>query len=314
MIRLILTRLISSVGIFIALSVLIFLLMHLVPGSVAVIMLDDAATPENIAKLEAELGLDDPLPTQYMRWIVNVSKGDFGTSLFNNRPVRDHIIEKLPVTIWLLIGALAVSVVFGLSVGVLASLRPGSLLDRGAVILVTLGISVPNFWLAVLLSMLFAVNLGWLPVFGYTPIADDPVKWFKCMLMPWFSLGIVSSTLIARQMRGAMIEVLNTDHIRATRASGVPELWVVISSGIKNAMIPVITVIGFQVPVIIGGSFIVELVFATPGLGSVTIQSVLDQDLPVVQAVLMIMATFVILTNLIVDISYGWLNPKVRAL
>ena len=314
MIRLILTRLISSVGIFIALSVLIFLLMHLVPGSVAVIMLEDAATPENIAKLEAELGLDDPLPTQYMRWIVNVSKGDFGTSLFNNRPVRDHIIEKLPVTIWLLIGALAVSVVFGLSVGVLASLRPGSLLDRGAVILVTLGISVPNFWLAVLLSMLFAVNLGWLPVFGYTPIADYPVKWFKCLLMPWFSLVIVSITLIARQMRGAMIEVLNTDHIRATRASGVPEHWVVISSGIKNAMIPVITVIGFQVPVIIGGSFIVELVFATPGLGSVTIQSVLDQDLPVVQAVLMIMATFVILTNLIVDISYGWLNPKVRAL
>jgi peptide/nickel transport system permease protein len=314
MIRLILTRLISSVGIFIALSVLIFLLLYLVPGSVAVIMLDDAATPENIAKLEAELGLDDPLPTQYTRWMVNVSKGDFGTSFLTNRPVKESIIEKLPVTIWLLIGALVIAVVFGLSIGILASLKPGSLLDRGAVILVTLGISIPNFWLAVLLSMLFAVKLGWLPVFGYTPITEDPVKWFKCMLMPWFSLGIVSSTLIARQMRGAMIEVLNTDFVRAARASGVPEHWVVISNGIKNAMIPVITVIGFQIPVIIGGALIVELVFATPGLGSLTIQSVLDQDLPMVQAVLMVMASLVILTNLVVDISYGWLNPKVRVL
>ena len=314
MIRLILTRLISSVGIFIALSLLIFLLLYLVPGSVAVIMLDDAATPENIAKLEAELGLDDPLPTQYTRWMVNVSKGDFGTSFLTNQPVKESIIEKLPVTIWLLIGALVIAVVFGLSIGILASLKPGSLLDRGAVILVTLGISIPNFWLAVLLSMLFAVKLGWLPVFGYTPIADDPIQWFKSMLMPWFSLGIVSSTLIARQMRGAMIEVLNTDYVRAARASGVPEHWVVISNGIKNAMIPVITVIGFQIPVIIGGALIVELVFATPGLGSLTIQSVLDQDLPIVQAVLMVMASLVILTNLVVDISYGWLNPKVRVL
>ncbi|RLB98531.1 MAG: ABC transporter permease [Deltaproteobacteria bacterium] len=314
MIRLILTRLISSVGIFIALSILIFLLMYLVPGSVAVIILDDAATPENIAKLEAELGLDDPLPTQYARWIVNVSKGDFGTSFLNGRPVRDDIIEKFPVTLWLLIGALVIAVVFGLSVGILASLKPGSLLDRSSVLLVTLGISIPNFWLAVLLSMLFAVKLGWLPVFGYTPITEDPILWFKSMLLPWFSLGIVSSTLIARQMRGAMIEVLNTDYVRAARASGIPEHWVVISNGIKNAMIPVITVIGFQVPVIIGGSLIIELVFATPGLGSLTIQSVLDQDLPIVQAVLMVMASLVILTNLVIDISYGWLNPKMRVL
>jgi len=288
--------------------------MYLVPGSVAVIILDDAATPENIAKLEAELGLDDPLPTQYARWIVNVSKGDFGTSFLNGRPVRDDIIEKFPVTLWLLIGALVIAVVFGLSVGILASLKPGSLLDRSSVLLVTLGISIPNFWLAVLLSMLFAVKLGWLPVFGYTPITEDPILWFKSMLLPWFSLGIVSSTLIARQMRGAMIEVLNTDYVRAARASGIPEHWVVISNGIKNAMIPVITVIGFQVPVIIGGSLIIELVFATPGLGSLTIQSVLDQDLPIVQAVLMVMASLVILTNLVIDISYGWLNPKMRVL
>lgn len=310
--KLIITRLISAVGIFIVLSMLIFLIIYMVPGSAAVTMLEEAATQENIARLEEEMGLNDPLPQQYLRWASGVLKGDFGMSFLKGRPVAEILLDKLPVTLQLLFGALVISIVLGLTNGIVAALKPGSLLDRFTVMFSTLGIAIPNFWLAVLLAAFFGVKLGILPVFGFVPFREDPLQWLKFIILPWMSLGIVSAALVARQMRSAMIEALNSDFVRSARGTGIPEFQLVVRHGIKNAMIPVITVIGFQVPVIIGQTLIVELVFATPGIGSIMIQSVLDQDLPVVQGVLMVLATFVIISNLIVDISYGWLNPKVR--
>jgi len=310
--KLILSRFAAAVPLLFALSILIFLLVHLIPGGAAMIMLGDSATPENVAALEAELGFDDPLPQQYVRWLAGVSRGDFGKSIFSGRPVWDTISERLPPTISIACGALLFSIIFGISAGILAAIRPGSLLDRMITVGGTVGISLPYFWVAVLFSIFFAVKLGWFPAIGYVPFNENFLQWARCLVLPSVALGITSSAVVARQMRGSLIEVMHTDYIRAARATGIPERVVVYKHGLKNAMIPVMTIIGFQVPVILGGAFVVEIVFAIPGLGSLTVTSVLDQDIPVVQSVVLLTGVFIILTNLLVDISYSWLNPKVR--
>jgi peptide/nickel transport system permease protein len=310
--KLILSRFTAAVPLLFALSILTFLLVHLIPGSAAVIMLGDSATPENVAALEAELGFDDPLPQQYARWLAGVSRGDFGKSLFSGRPVWGTISERLPPTISIACGALFFSIIFGILAGILAAIRPGSLLDRMITVGGTVGISLPYFWVAVLFSIFFAVKLGWFPAIGYVPINESALQWARCLVLPSVALGITSSAVIARQMRGSLIEVMQTDYIRAARATGIPERVVVYKHGLKNAMIPVMTIIGFQIPVILGGAFVVEIVFAIPGLGSLTVTSVLDQDIPVVQSVVLLTGFFIVITNLLVDISYSWLNPKVR--
>ena len=291
---------------------LTFMLLQLIPGSAAVIMLGESATAKNIAALEAELGLNDPLPQQYARWVAGVSRGDFGNSLFTGHPVWKTVQERLPPTISITFGSLLFALLFGLLLGVLAAIRPGAILDRITTVGATLGISVPYFWVAVLFSISFAVKLGWFPAIGYVPLQESFLEWVRCLVLPCVALGITSSSVIARQMRGALIEVLQSDYIRAARATGVPEHKIVLRHGLKNAMIPVMTIIGFQIPVILGGAFVVEIVFAIPGLGSLTINSVLDQDLPVVQCVVLLTGFIIVLTNLFVDVSYSWLNPKVR--
>ena len=310
--KLIVGRLAAAVPLLLALSALMFLLLQLIPGSAAGIMLGESATAENIAVLEAKLGLNDPLPQQYIRWLADVSKGDFGNSLFTGHPVWKTVQERLPPTISISFGALLFALIFGLLLGVLAAVRPGSILDRITTVGATIGISVPYFWVAALFSIYFSVKLGWFPAIGYVPIEESLFEWARCLVLPCIALGITSSAVIARQMRGALVEVLQSDYIRAARATGVPERRVLFKHGFKNAMIPVMTIIGFQIPVILGGAFVIEIVFAIPGLGSLTINSVLDQDIPVVQCVVLLTGFIIVLTNLFVDISYSWLNPKVR--
>ena len=238
--------------------------------------------------------------------------GDWGGSFRYQRAVAETMIERFPVTLQITVFALLLSVVFGISIGVLASLSPGSWLDRLLITLSSLGISIPSFWLALLLSLYFARQLGWFPVVGYTPPDENILKWLQGLVLPAIALSIPSSAVIARQMRASLLGVLQSDFVVALRASGISERAIILKHGLKNALIPVITVIGFRVTLILDGSFVIETVFALPGLGSTLVAAVLFQDIPIIQAGVMIAGVLVVVTNLLVDISYGWLNPKVR--
>ncbi len=312
MLKLITLRLLGAIPTLAILSFFTFFIVHLIPGSVAQIMLGEAASAENIAILEAELGLDDPLLIQYGRWLGGVLVGDWGESFRYQRAVAETMIERFPVTLQITVFALLLSVVFGISIGVLASLSPGSWLDRLLITLSSLGISIPSFWLALLLSLYFARQLGWFPVVGYTPPDENIFKWLQGLVLPAIALSIPSSAVIARQMRASLLGVLQSDFVVALRASGISERAIILKHGLKNALIPVITVIGFRVTLILDGSFVIETVFALPGLGSTLVAAVLFQDIPIIQAGVMIAGVLVVVTNLLVDISYGWLNPKVR--
>ncbi len=312
MLKLITLRLLGAIPTLAILSFFTFFIVHLIPGSVAQIMLGEAASAENIAILEAELGLDDPLLIQYGRWLGGVLVGDWGESFRYQRAVAETMIERFPVTLQITVFALLLSVVFGISIGVLASLSPGSWLDRLLITLSSLGISIPSFWLALLLSLYFARQLGWFPVVGYTPPDENILKWLQGLVLPAIALSIPSSAVIARQMRASLLGVLQSDFVVALRASGISERAIILKHGLKNALIPVITVIGFRVTLILDGSFVIETVFALPGLGSTLVAAVLFQDIPIIQAGVMIAGVLVVVTNLLVDISYGWLNPKVR--
>ncbi len=312
MLKLITLRLLGAIPTLFILSFLTFFIVHLIPGSVAQIMLGEAASSENIAILEAELGLDDPLLIQYGRWLGGVLVGDWGESFRYKRAVAETMIERFPITLQITVFALLLSVIFGISIGVLASLSPGSWLDRLLITISSLGISIPSFWLALLLSLYFARQLGWFPVVGYTPPNENIFKWIQSLVLPAIALSIPSSAVIARQMRASLFGVLQSDFVVALRASGISERAIILKHGLKNALIPVITVIGFRVTLILDGSFVIETVFALPGLGSTLVSAVLFQDIPIIQAGVMIAGVLVVVTNLLVDISYGWLNPKVR--
>lgn len=312
MTKFLLSRILATIPLLFALSVLVFSMIHLIPGSAAVVILDDAASPENVAALEAELGLDDPLPIQYARWISGVAQGDLGTSLINKRPVQDALWQRFPVTLSLMLGALCISVTLGLGIGIVAGLRPGSFVDRLAVTLASLGMAIPHFWFALMLVVWFAIERRWFPSIGYTPLTEEPLEWLHGLIMPWISLGLPASALIARQTRSALISVMQSSYIRAARAAGMDGWHLVWHHALRNALIPVMTVIGFRIVILIGGSFVVEQVFALPGIGSLIVQAVLERDIPVVQGIVLMVAVLIVLTNLIIDISYGWLNPKVR--
>jgi peptide/nickel transport system permease protein len=307
-----LTRLLATIPLLLGVSVLVFFMIHLIPGSAAAMLLGDAASPENVAALEAELGLDDPLPIQYGRWIRGVLQGDLGTSLINKRPVQDALWQRLPVTLSLMAGGLFIGTTLGLIIGILAGLRPGSLTDRLTVFAASLGMAIPPFWMALMLIVWFAVERRWFPSIGYTPLLEDPFAWAHGLVLPWIALGVPSSALIARQTRSALISVLQSSYIRAARAAGVDGWHLVWKHALRNALIPVMTIIGFRVVVLIGSSFVVEQVFALPGMGTLIVQAVLERDIPVVQGVVLLVAVLILLTNLLIDLSYGWINPKVR--
>jgi peptide/nickel transport system permease protein len=218
----------------------------------------------------------------------------------------------LPVTLSLAAGGLSVGIVIGLLTGVVAGVRPGSLLDRLSVGIASLGLALPVFWLAMLLAAWFAIALGWFPAVGYTPLREDPAGWLHCLVLPSVALGLPASAMIARQMRSSLRSVMQAPYIRAARATGVAGWQLIARHALRNALIPVMTIIGFELTRLIGGAFLVEQVFALPGIGSLVITAVLERDLPLVQGVVLCIACLVVLINLLVDLSYGWLNPRVR--
>lgn len=305
-------RLLVLLPLLLMISFLVFSLILLIPGDPAVALAGDQPDPKRIAEIRESLGLDQPFFQRYLDWLAAVLQGDLGRSLFTHVPVLESLVARFPATLSLAGLAVVFALVAGFAVGSLAALRPGGLLDRFATVAASVGIAVPYFWAGMALVSVFALGLTWFPAVGYTPLSQDPVGWLHHLAIPAIALGLAPAAAVARQARSAMGTVLRGDYIRTARAKGLGPVRVVIKHGMKNAAVPVVTVLGTEAARLIGGTVVMEQLFALPGIGQLAYQAVFDRDFPVVQGVVMAAAVGVLLINLIVDVSYGYFNPRIR--
>jgi len=312
----IIRRLIQSVFVLLIITLLVFLTMHILPGDPILIFMSSGelknTSLEEIEVLRHQFGLDRPLLVQYIDWLGGVVHGDFGISIVQREPVMKEITRRLPITLLLSSIALFISTIIGIPAGVVCAVRRGKWIDTVVTIIANAGITIPVFWLGLMLIYLFALNLGWLPVQGYTSPFVDFTKSIRQMIMPVFCLSIFSISSITRQTRSSMLEVMKQDYIRTSWAKGLKEWQVILRHGLKNGLIPIVTLLGVSFSFIIGGSVLVENVFNIPGVGRLVVNAVFVQDYPVVQGFVLIIAVIVLLSNLIVDIAYGWLDPRIR--
>jgi peptide/nickel transport system permease protein len=308
----ILRRLILLVPVLLIVGVVVFALVHLTPGDPAAVMLGQSATPDQIARLRRQLGLDQPIQVQFVRWFWGALRLDFGDSIFLNMPVTEALRQRAQPTILLTVYALTIELLIGIPAGVIAAVRRNSLLDRLLMVLSISGAAVPTFFLGILLILLFAVRLRWLPSGGYVPITADPVEHFKAMVMPAFALGFSSAGLLARLVRSSMLDVLKEDYVRTALAKGVPHRAVVARHALRNALIPAITVVGYSLGGLLGGAVVTETVFTIPGMGRLVVQSIARRDFPVIQGAVMLIAAAYVMVNLLVDILYLYVDPRSR--
>jgi peptide/nickel transport system permease protein len=293
-------------------AVISFLLIHIIPGDPAAVMLGTDATPQEIAKLREDLGLNEPLHVQFYRWISKVLRGDLGDSFFMGRPVAVALAERLPATILLAVAALFFALLIGMPAGIIAAVKRGSIIDQLVMIIALIGVSLPSFWIGLNLILVFSVALRWLPSGGYVPLTENFFDGLRCLLMPAFALGFMQAALIARMTRSSMLEVLRQDYIRTARSKGLSERVVVGLHALKNAMIPILTVIGTAFGVLLGGAVIVETVFAYPGIGRLVVSAVQRRDYPVIQGALLLISSLYVLVNLLVDILYTLIDPRIK--
>jgi peptide/nickel transport system permease protein len=311
LLRFLTRRLLGTVPVLVILSIGVFLMLHLTPGDPVQIMLGQDATPSAIAALRAELGLDQPLPIQYVRWMANVVHGDLGRSIRTNQPVTEAIVSRLPVTIELSLWSLLLSLAIGLPAGVVAATRRNSGVDLASTGLALVGISLPSFFLGILLILVFALWLRWVPPSGYTPFLQDPLQNVKQMFMPALALGAALAGIVARLTRSSLLEVLGADYMRTARAKGLSDGASVIGHGLKNALLPVVTVIGLQVGALLGGAILIETIFALPGIGRLAVDSIFARDFPIVQGVVLFLALVRVVANLFADLLYARLDPRI---
>ena len=312
----IIRRLLMGVVIIFIVSIMIFLFMRLLPGDPLIIYISRSdmsdLSVEQLDQLRHKFGLDKSIPMQYASWVGGILQGDLGISINYDEPVTRLIQERMPVTVYLGFLAFFVSSIVGLSFGTICALRRGTWIDTLVTFLANIGITMPTFWLAIILIYLIALKAGLLPVHGYTSPFEDFARSTKQVIMPVICLSLFSVASLTRLTRSSMLEVVQQDYIRTAWAKGLKERVIILRHTIKNALIPVITVMGLQVSFIFGGSVLIETIFNIPGIGRLMTQSVMEQDFQVVQGGTLIIATVVVLTNLIVDISYGWLDPRIR--
>jgi peptide/nickel transport system permease protein len=307
-------RLLLLVPVLAGVSIIIFMVLHLSPGDPVEIMLGTQATQEDRARLRADLGLDQPLHVQYVRWLGHVVRGDLGRSLWMRRPVLGEVLGRLQATLILTGTALLLSTTAGVALGVASATRPHSLLDRVSAMASLFGASMPSFWLGIVLMVVFALRLGWLPASGmYAPYGGGDLRDLLAHLaLPAVTLAAASVTIIARLTRATMLETLGQDYIRTARAKGVVERAVVLRHGLKNALIPIVTVVGVQAGYLLGGAVLTETVFAWPGVGTLMVQGILARDFPLVQGCVLVVALSFVLVNLAVDLLYAWFDPRIR--
>jgi ABC-type dipeptide/oligopeptide/nickel transport system permease component len=302
--RYILARSLQAIPVLVATTIVVFLTLHLAPGDPVRMLASPTATEQDLANIRGRLGLDQPLPVQYGRWVAALLRGDLGSSLRSGAPVMEILPERYWNTIRLTVASMLVAVSVGLLAGMLAAARPGSLVDLLTTGVAVAGLSIPPFWLGLILILIFSVHLGWLPAGG----GDS----WRHLILPAISLGLATAALIARMVRSSMLEVIRTDYVRTARAKGLRERSLLRGHALPNALIPTVTVVGLQFGTLLAGAVITEVVFTWPGIGSLLVTSILNRDFPIVQATLLVVALTFLLVNLLTDLLYFRIDPRIR--
>lgn len=305
-------RMAKVVPLLLLVTIIAFGLLNLVPGDPAVQIAGEFATPEQVEQIRADLGLDRPWLTRYFDWLGGAVRGDLGDSLFAPVSVRTQLWQRLPVTISLIGWSLVLSALIGIPAGTMAGWREGSRLDRLLTVFTTVGVAVPVFVSGLVLALLIGIKLGWLPATGYVSLTESPWQWAKHLLLPAIALALTGAAEIARQTRAGVIQVKKQDFVRSGRANGLRTRQILGRHTLKNAMIPVVTVVGLQISRMFGLSVIVEQIFNIPGLGSRLITAVFENDVPFIQGTVLVLGVVIVLVNAMVDISYGYFNPRIR--
>ncbi len=312
MFALIIKRMFSTVVVMAVVAVFVFSMLHFAPGDPAAIIAGDLATKDDIDEIREKLGLNQPLYQQFLRWSSNLLVGDFGRSIFSDLPVSDLILQRAEPTIALTLTTIVFSVLIAIPVGILAAWRAGSMLDRFVMGFAVMGFSVPVFVFAYILIYLFAVKFKFLPVMGYVSIFEDVPGFFRNIAMPTLALGVTYIALIARITRASMLEAINQDYIRTAHAKGLSLIPILFRHALRNASVPIVTTIGIGIALLIGGVVVTESVFAVPGLGRLTVDAILRRDYPVIQGMILIFSGVYVLINLVIDIVYTVLDPRIR--
>ncbi len=310
--RHILARLIALVPLLVALSIASFALVHVIPGDPALVMLGGEGTPQQAAELRKQLGLDRPLPVRYWEWLSRVVRGDLGESLYNRTRVIDELTWRFPTTLALVCLSLFISVLIGVPAGLLSAVYRDSWVDHVARLLTLLSLSMPSFWLGLMLIILFSLKLSLLPIVGYTSVVTDLWSGLRFLILPSCALGTYLTALLARLVRSSVLEVLGQDYIRTARAKGLRERVVLFRHALRNALIPAVTVMGINMGILLGGSAVIETLFVLPGVGQLVITALYNRDLPVIQGLILYISVLYVLINLAVDLLYTYLDPRLR--
>ena len=310
---------VKRIGLFIPtvllVTIIVFVVMRLIPGdpALAILSADDAAyTEQELHELRVKLGTDRSIVIQYLEWMGGLLRGDFGTSFWWNGPVMDRLAERIPVTIELAILGILLAVICAVPLGVISAIRPDSPLDYVSRVFTLVGISIPTFFSGILLTLLLIRAFGWLPPLGYENFWEDPWANVKQMMLPALALGFYDMAFIARVTRSSMMEILREDYMRTARSKGLRERIVLSRHGLKNAVLPILTISGWQFGRLFGGTVIIERIFLIPGIGQLLIDAVFQRDFPTIQAIIVIVAVSIVIINLLVDLLYGWLDPRIR--
>ncbi|MBS5605075.1 MULTISPECIES: nickel ABC transporter permease [Enterocloster] len=307
MLKYIIRRIIAMIPVVIGITFLVFMIMQLAPGDPVQMILGDNASPEAVEAMRDEMGLNDNVLVQYGRYLVNLVQGDMGTSYVNKRPVADEVFSRVPATFKLAAVAAVVSIVIAIPLGILAAIKQNTLFDHSSMVVSLIGISMPAFWLALMLMLLFSLKLGWLPAQG----AKDG---WKSYVLPSIAIGFMQMAAIARTTRSSMLETIRQDYIRTARSKGITEREVIFHHSFRNALIPTVTIVGVQLGGLLGGAVLTETVFAWPGLGRLVVQAVNGRDVPVVLGCIVVLSVGFSIVNLVVDLLYGFIDPRVRSM
>lgn len=312
MIEFIVRRLLVALPVLLLVSLISASIMELVPGDPASLIAGQSASDVDVAKVREQLGLNRPFVARLGDWYLALGRGDLGNSILLNRPVTQAIAERVPVSLALAGFALLLTVAIGVPCGVIAAVYANTWIDQAILTFALIGVSVPNFWLGLMLIVLFGVMLDWLPAGGYVPFADDPIAWVKCLILPGISLALLQVGLLARITRATMLEVLQQDYVRTARAKGLPAVMVIGKHALKNVLVPVITVIGISFGLLLSGSVVIETVYSIPGMGRLLASAVFGRDYPLIQGGLLVTAAVLVLLNVVVDVLYAVVDPRVK--
>lgn len=311
MLRYLLTRGVSMIPVLFFLTLGTFLMLRLTPGDPVTLMLGEGADAETVAQIRQDLGLDEPLPVQYVRWTAQVLQGDLGRSIRTNEPVLRSIVDRLPVTLELSALALLIALAIGVPAGVISATKPGTWLDRIVSVGAFAGASVPTFFLGLLLILFFGLRLGWFPTSGFVPLAQDPALNLRLLVLPSITLGVAVAAVIARLTRSSMLDVLGREYVVTARGKGLAEPVVIRRHVLRNALLPVVTIVGLQVGALLGGAVVTEVIFAIPGVGRLLVTNIFAHDFPVVQGVVLFLGIVRLAANLLTDLAYAYIDPRI---